>query len=824
MQNIDIDNVLIDPNEDAGVIVSAADASTINAAIANSDIINTADGSDPDLTGDGVVLRSSGAATLNGLVQDNTITGNAGLGFRARATETSSLTFDVSGNTINTNGTVDVGGGGLFVQRQGSSTVTGNIENNTVDSNLGTGLLVQAEGNSAGLTPGMTLDITSNTITNNANTGTPVAEGMAFETSGAAILQVNAIGNTISGNEGNGVRVTTNDGSYFGTPTGGASTKDNINGSPSVFDSNIVTNNGNDTNLGAGFLFQTNDYSTLIADVTSIEAAIDPTTYQRTLISGNWDGIRVEHRGFANVGDQAVTSLRVGTAFTQPDPNIFDVVIENNTNDALNIRVLNPGGWDQVDTFRPGGIVNMNVSDTLIRGSRALGSLGDPGVEINMEGDPELPTVWIGQGAITTIVFGSDISDAAGPLGLPRGSVRDAVGNINGGTDNNPYARAGVVITDVNGDGVDVNYHNAGGALNLRFFDSTIGASQFGFNTGDGLNMLVHNSGFNGNGNGLDVIVDHTSIIGNGGAGIVLRTEADFIPYGTSEQDFLSGQVVNVFIPNLSETTTPPDGGDTILDGPTPSPNFDTTSDIFLNSLPFVLDPPGLVGSPRNGWADLTSPDQFVADLQVINGSHVDNNGGDGVHLDIGTSTRQRVSFQNSSFSGNGGYEINVTTFASFETSTVGEVDRAQPTDTFDSVRLDPTAKLDMYFGSLNFSRDTGANFPEPFFGVPAEFAGAIGGEGFNTSTTTRVNMGYLSTLANGFQNASTFKGGPRPASLFVRALIPNDPGVTDTGTPTPNKFLDFGNPFDEVRFFTDNLPGFDGNNVPGKYLQLNTP
>lgn len=799
-QNIAIDDVFVDPNQDAGILVGAADDSLVNATITDSEIINTEDGPDVDLFGDGIFLRASGTAELNGLASNNLITGNAGHGFRTRVTESADLEFALLESEITGNG-----GSGIHILREGNSLLTGQIDDNIVDASGGNtaidqaGIFVNTSGGNTGAAADSNLSISRNEFTNTVG-----GDGMTFITDGGSVLNVQARGNLVDSNEINGVRVTTNGGSFFGTPDAAGI------GFASVFDSMTVTNNGNDTNLGAGYLLQINDFSSLVVDITSIEAAIDPDTYDLSLISGNFDGIRSEYRGFAQfAGDAALASIRVGTAFAHPNPDIWEVTIENNTDDAIDIDILNPGGWDQVDTFRPGGTFNMNVSDALIRGARAAGSLTDPGVEILVDGNPE-PGGWIGQGTIATIVFGSDISDAAGPFGLPRGPVRDAVG---GAFNNIAYARAGSVITDVAGDGVNVVYNNAGGALNLRFFDSIIGASQFGFNTEDGMDILVHNSGGSGS-SGLDVILDNTDVIGNGGDGVRLRTEADF--FFDSEQAFLSGQVVTLTEPDLTDSAVPPDGtGDTIFDGPFPG-NGDSTSDIALNALPFVLDPPGLTGSLQNGWADLTSPDDFVADLQIINGSRIDNNGGDGVRLDIGTATRQRVSLQNSSFSGNGGYEISVTTFASFETSTEGEVDRTQPADP-DSIRLDPTAKLDFYFGTL-----TAGGGPEAFFGVPAEFAAAVGGEGFNTSSTTRVNITYLSTLDNGFQTASTFKGAPRPASLFIRALIPDDPVLDDVDAPLPNRFLDFGAPFDEIDFFTDTVP--DGLGFLSKYLQLNTP
>ena len=52
---------------------------------------------------------------------------------------------------------------------------------------------------------------------------------------------------------------------------------------------------------------------------------------------------------------------------------------------------------------------------------------------------------------------------------------------------------------------------------------------------------------------------------------------------------------------------------------------------------------------------------------------------------------------------------------------------------------------------------------------------------------------------------------------------MPNDLGlVDDVDAPLPNRFLDFGAPFDEIDFFTDNVPvGFG---FLSKYLNLNTP
>ena len=244
-------------------------------------------------------LRASGTAELNGIVSRNIITGNAGHGFRAQATETADLDFMLTDNDISNNG-----GSGVHVQRFGNSLLRGDIWDNIIDANGGNtaidqgGIFVTTDGGNTGAAADTNLFIERNDVTNTVG-----GDGMAFTLDGGSVLNVQARGNLVDNSEINGVRVTANGGSFFGTPSLAGI------GLPSVFDSMTVTNNGDNVNLGAGYLLQTNDYANLVVDITSIEAAIDPDTYDLSLISGNFDGIRAEHRGFENVGDEAVTSI-----------------------------------------------------------------------------------------------------------------------------------------------------------------------------------------------------------------------------------------------------------------------------------------------------------------------------------------------------------------------------------------------------------------------------------------------------------------------------------------------------------------------------------
>lgn len=781
-QSIYIDHVVFDGNANAGLVGLASGHGTSNIVVTNSSFINGTNAPDPDLNGEGIEFATSGFGTLGGLIMDNSIHDNVGSGVLALATENSVLDLHTSaadmaagitqgiiGNQITDNGAF-----GIRIQRRYSADVEVDITDNIVNRN-DTGLSVFTDGGNVDSIPATRIHVLRGDFSDNTN------NGMQFESFGSSVLLADAIGSTVTGNGGSGVVVTSNEGSFIGMPDpAGVGI-----GSPSVFDSLQVTDNGD-----AGFLLTNNDLSTLVIDITSIEAAMYPNLYDRTLISRNFDGIRINHNGGSIVGDFALSSIRVGTAFAFPDPKVFEVEVTENSDDAIDVNI-NPGS---------AGVFNLNVSDTLLRGGRTLGINSDPGISITHDSSF----------TVATIVVGADIADAAGPYGLPRGPNRDPVGGV---FNNIPYARAGDIITDFAGDGINVVYNNSdstGSQLNLRLFDSIIGQSAFGFNTGDGLDITVDNAG------GFDGIVDNTQIIGNGGNGIAMRTTADPGGLFADPANSLDGSVEDLGPAMQSDSNNPPNGiGDTIADAPVGGAN-DTTSRDYLDSLPYVLNPAG----NNNGWADLTSPDDFVADLQIINGSRVDFNGLDGVHLDIGTATRQRVSLQNSSFSGNGNFELNIQTFASFEPNN-RDIDRGE--GMVDRVVLDPTAKLDIYFGSLNMVRNTAPGFPMPGpLPVPAEFAAAIGGEGFNTSDSTRVLVDYQSTTANGFQVASTFKGAPRPANLFIRALIPNDPIVDDIDTPLPNRFLNFGQPFDETLFFTGNLP--PAQTPSGRYLDLNTP
>lgn len=446
--DIDIDDVLVDPNADAGISVLLDGTATATVDVINSTIIDTVDGADPDLAGDGIAFRTLGSSTLTGLVDNNLIDNNSGSGFRSLVDGNSTQTIDVSNNTV-TNNAFGLGAPprgftvGILLERALNGVLTANVVDNFVDSNQGAGLLVSTDGannRGPGAAPETQIFVHGNEFTNNiTQPGFTTSVGIQFVTHASSVLYTEVVDNVITGNDGSGIVVTTNDNSFFGITPAGVG----LPGSPSIFDSNIISDN-----MENGILLNENDASWLVADIISDSFAAGMAD-SLTLIERNGiDGIHI------NTNGSGTTSVRVGNA-ANPFP---DVIINQNADDAIEL-VMNGTG-----------VVDFSVDNAILTGSRRLGALDDPGITLNYTGD-DAATVRVGQDMGADHVI-DDANDT----------------------------RVGVDIYDFGGDGVFVDYNRTGftGFLDMLVANSRIGIDATRFNGGDGVEINARSDGFTG--------------------------------------------------------------------------------------------------------------------------------------------------------------------------------------------------------------------------------------------------------------------------------------------------------------------------------------
>lgn len=501
-------------NSDANIDVELAGASTASVVINANQITNAINGPNVDFAGDGVVFRTTDAAQLyDAQVLNNTITGNADDGIRVLTNGTSQLHalgdpttpgLIIQGNQISANL-----GDGIQIERQGSSVVRGIIGTaggvgldatfgNLISGNRNHGINVVTGGgaNAAGVSTNLTVG--QNLIT--ANGTTTVGNGVNIVTNADSQTRVDLISNTITGGgtQDNGVSVTTNNASYFGT----------FGGANSLFDGNIIT--GHAAN---GIALTTNNISSLNVDIFG-------NTQQAQITANGANGISISDTSTGgamtvNIGNPASTAA--GTVGADVAPDAPDVIIAQNINDA--IRVNDVGG----------GTVTLNVNNTLATGNRTTGGVSRHGLSYNsdlQQNSSGLALITVDNS--TFVDFGGDgmnfFYDIAGP--------NDA--------GSNPAVAAQLLTVNVT--------------------DSIIGQTQFSTNVGDGVDIEVRDNGsrftFNNNliqnngGDGVRLSV-HAEDLRAGSPTITLNRDSDnnaqndvvtpgavglnpLIPYGSS--------------------------------------------------------------------------------------------------------------------------------------------------------------------------------------------------------------------------------------------------------------------------------------------------
>ncbi len=391
----------ISGNSDANIDVDLAGTSRASVVINGNLIANAINGPSVDFGGDGIALRTTDSSILyDAQILNNVITGNAANGIRLLANTSSQVNpvgdpttpgLIIQGNDIETNAA-----NGILIQRGGDALVnaligtTGGVGvdttvGNIISNNGGHGISVFTEG---GATPaGVSTQIVAgqNAIQGNGTAG--VGNGVNILTQADSQTRVDLISNVISGagtgaaTQDNGISVTSNNGSYFGT----------FGGANSTFDGNIISGH-----TGDGVALQ-------ISNVAEIHVDIVGTTQQAQIFSNGGNGVNIiDTSGTAGLGggvlDVAIGDPASGSATQGADifPDAPDVVIAQNNNDAIRIAQTGVGS------------VVLDVSNTLATGNRTTGGVSRNGLSYNAENQTTGGDATINVDNSTFVDFGGD--------------------------------------------------------------------------------------------------------------------------------------------------------------------------------------------------------------------------------------------------------------------------------------------------------------------------------------------------------------------------------------------------------------------------------
>lgn len=435
--------------------------------------------------GEDGVLIDTGAN--DNTVDSNVISGNTGNGVHLTDSDTNNNT--ISNNEIGTNGRVDSpvanGQDGVLIDAGASFNI---VDSDTISGNSGNG--VHLDGS----------DTIENTISN-AEIGTNDAGGSAIANAldgvlianGAAFNTLNS--NTISGNTGNGVRMT------------GSNTRENT-----VSNTGIGTNDGGDTAVSNG------------GDGVLIDDGAAFNTVDSDTISGNsGNGVRLSGSGTDNntisnneigtnaTGDDAVANdqdgvlIEDGAAFNTVDSN----TISGNTNDGVHISDL---GSNQ-------NTISNNEIGANDNGDDAIAN-GQDGVLIEDGADSNLVGVHDGQGQGNTI--SGNGANGVRISGNPTSQNIVAANDIGVQSDGNsplPNGQSGILVEN------DAGQNLIGSDLDGN--DDSAEGNVIAFNPLDGATIT----------SGVQNAIHQNSIFSNGRLGINLGGSATTLPNDDKDPD-----------------------------------------------------------------------------------------------------------------------------------------------------------------------------------------------------------------------------------------------------------------------------------------------
>lgn len=498
------DGNLISGNRDANIAFNLANTATGTILVQNSAILNALNGPDVTFDGEGISLNVTDNASLTSAeIRDNLISGNAGDGIELLANafstvhaagDPTSTGLLVVGNQISDNGL-----NGIDITRQGNAVVKAIIgdpgtfdplnpsdDSNMIVNNGGNGISINASGST--VTPDAVNVIAGqNLIAGNA------ANGVTIVTAGTANARVDLLNNDILGTFGtggstqqNGISVTTNDASYFGT----------VNGPNSQFDGNVIgghSANGIDltrANTGSAIsemhidIFGT-DRMTEIFDNGASGIRIRDFSNQQVL-----DPSSVAAVMEVNIGNPASYTAnnpqegRTGSAGSDVFPDRPDVAIYHNTRDA--VEIIQQGSE----------VLVVDINNTLALGGQDNGTTSRHGLSFNADQQ-------VVSGADTFILVNGSTFTGFGEDGMNFFFDTNAGFSYQGPVGN-------VAVR---------------GTLNVLVENSIIGQNEFSFNEGDGVDIEVRDTGSN-------FVFDNNVIQNNGGDGFRMSLHAENLTSG----------------------------------------------------------------------------------------------------------------------------------------------------------------------------------------------------------------------------------------------------------------------------------------------------
>jgi|GEM_PF-3029570 len=496
------DRNVINNNMDANIALNLSNdvaGSVSRMTVQNNLITNARDGANSNFDGEGVSIFTTNLAELETAdIIDNMITGNAGDGIEVLANgfsqihavgDPTSPGLLIDGNVINENGL-----NGVQVVRQGSAVVNGQIGStggtyddptlappgNYIVNNGIHGIDVNTTGSMVVGSDAVYLVAGQNLIGGNAGNGVNISTG------GTSNTRVDLISNIITGTFGtsatqqqNGISLTTNDVSYFGT----------VGGDNSLWDGNIIFGNSQNgirlarTNTGSAIsemhvdIFGNVQQSQIFDNGTNGIQIVDNSN-QQVLVPDSVSAVME-----INVGDPASFNPPLPEFGADVAPDRPNVIIAQNTIDG--IQVIQTGTE----------ILLLDINNVLALGGQQSGTASRHGLSFNSDGQQM-------HDADTVILVNHSTFTGFGDDGMNFFFA-------------NSYANPS--FTGVN--------TSVGGTLNVLVQNSIIGQNESSFNGGDGVDIEIRD-------NGANFVFDHNLIQNNVSDGFRMSLHAERLTSG----------------------------------------------------------------------------------------------------------------------------------------------------------------------------------------------------------------------------------------------------------------------------------------------------
>ena len=369
-------------------------------------------------TGSGMNLTVNTGSELNVTVEDGSISGSADHGVIFDAQDAATIATLLVDNTV-----VDdnQNGDGINLNAAAGAAMTAEVVNgSSVSNNALNGIIAAADG------PGTTLDLTVEDSTVDDNQG---GDGINLTVSDTAVLNASVIDSSVSGNDDDGISLTS-----LGGANGGAT-------STLTIEESTIDNNDN----GYGIDIDLSD----LTDPTG--AHIHTTSIVDSSASGNdLDGLRLQANGSA-------TDATLHAGFDPLDPlntSILGLIADGNGGNGWNLQIHDDALFTAVINNSSGS--NNDVNGFLLEATGA-GTI----VRVNTTGGNQFDDNVNGYGAL---VNASGIAELEAVVG---GGSDNGLGGVEINADNV------TLITNVGVVGPTVVNGNTGNGIFINLFDNT---------------------------------------------------------------------------------------------------------------------------------------------------------------------------------------------------------------------------------------------------------------------------------------------------------------------------------------------------------------